>query len=202
MMRPPPPYAVRITHDKPNYGFWGPAEPLTSEQLADALEWARRLSDLWYRCQELARLAPSISEPRPRTKVLREAFAAAWELPEPNRLVTVAAWPLRALLDLGETDWFGREVGRLLPVILPEPNPFRRQDGIAALLFADAPEVWRSRVLEHYIEACAETQKTLTMARVAEYINRVDHAAAVRVARLIGVPRRRRLTLERIGAAD
>jgi len=133
--------------------------------------------------------------------VLNEAFAAAWKLAEPNRVVTVAAWPLRALLDLGESDWFGCEVGQLLPVILEEPNPFRRQDGLAALLFTDAPVKWRNRVLEHYLEACADTQKTLTMTRMAEYLNRVDHAAAVRVARLIAVSRRRRLTLERLGAS-
>jgi hypothetical protein len=194
---------VRL-HDKPGFGFWGPARPLGNEEAERALVSLRELSGplaSWYRCQELTVVARGAADRKHRNALLREAFVNADVQAEPNRVVTVAAWPLRALLDSGETEWFGRELDRLLPVILAEPNPFRRQDGLWALLFTDAPEPWFERILALYRAACEGPQKTLTMRRVAAYVNRIDPERAVDLARLIHEPRRRRQALREIGAA-
>ena len=106
------------------------------------------------------------------------------------------------LIERGESDWFRRELDRLIPIILPHPNPFSRQDGLYALLFTDAPRDCFDRVLNLYCAACSEQQKTLTMRGVAEYVDTLDHLAALRVALLIREVRRRRQALRAIGEGE
>lgn len=188
-------------HSKLNCGFWLPDHPLSTDEVGRVVTWARQLSGpsaAWYRCQELAQVAQQVGDPELRADLLREAFANADRQEDANRIVTVASWPLRTLLDTGEPEWFARETHRLLPIILREPNPFRRQDGLFALLFVDAPRPCFDRVLSLYCEACADLQKVLTMRRVAVYINPRDHAKAIEVCLLIREPRRRRQALRAI----
>jgi len=70
--------------------------------------------------------------------VLHEALAAAKEQEEPNRIVSVATWPIgvfvrRAIGDVSAI------VPELLEIISREPNPVRRADALALLLGAVLP---------------------------------------------------------------
>ena len=96
-----------------------------------AHELARAIADPWYRCQSLAAAGLHLREER----VLEEAFAAALELTEPNRIVTVSAWPLKALVLIGSTK-AGEHARRLLSIIAPEPSPLRRADALRELFGA------------------------------------------------------------------
>ncbi len=189
-------------HEKPGFGFWRPDHALSAAEVERAVTGVRRLGGpmaAWNRCQGLAEVAQGVQDRDDRARLLQEAFANADDCQEPNRVVTVGAWPLRALLDTGELEWFERELDRLLRVILAEPNPFRRQDGLYALLFVDAPQLSFDRTLDLFCAACREAQKTQTMRRVAEYVSRAHHAKAVEVCQLIREPRRRRQALRAIG---
>jgi len=73
-----------------------------------------------------------------RIPVIDEAFEAAAELREPNRGVTVASWPLKALALCGESSRVQSEGARLLLVISQEPSPGRRADALRFLLGATA----------------------------------------------------------------
>lgn len=197
-------YGVVPGHQKPGFGFWMPDHVLSAEDVARAVQWARDLqgpSASWYRCQELAQTAQGAPTTETRRELLREAFAEADAQTEPNRIVTVASWPLRALLDAGELPWFEQELSRLLETILPEPNPFRRQDGLYALLFCDAPQTALDRVAALYEAACAGVQKVQTMRRTAQYLCARDQGRARDLCLLIRDPRRRRQALRAIGEA-
>jgi len=75
---------------------------------------------------------PDIAEAK---RLLVLALAAAREQDEPNRVVTVASWPLSILtnLDRGQTQ---HHVAQLLCIIADEPNCIRRADALLALLSA------------------------------------------------------------------
>ena len=189
-------------HRKPAFGFWVPDHPLSADELDRAVETVRRMDHFgasWFRCQELARLAQNLADPSRRPALLHEAFANAAEQTDPNRIVTLASSPLRTLLDVGDYGWFEREFDRLLPIALSDPNPFSRQDALYALLFVDAPQACFDRVLQAFREACSETEKALTVQRVAQYIDNRDHALAVDVCLRIRDPKRRRRALRKIG---
>lgn len=189
-------------HGKPGFGFWVPDHRLSADEVERAVDCVRRMDHFgasWYRCLELARLAANMADTSRRAELLREAFAYADKQKDANRIVTLASWPLRTLLDIRDYDWFERELDRLLPIALPEPNPFSRQDALYALLFVDAPQACFDWVLQAFREACSETEKRLTVQRVAQYIDTRDHALAVEVCSLIRDPKRRRMALRKIG---
>lgn len=174
---------------------WDLAETDTERALANA----RAIGRSWTRCRLLSRAAQFITDPDLREQVLREAFAAARETGEPNRIVTASRWPLSVLLDIGDTGFFALEVERMLAVIRQEPHPIRRQDALSCIMFPNAPRQWLDRVFEAFCEACLEGQKYLTMRRAAQKINEVDHERALRIALMIRHPRERRRTLRLIG---
>jgi hypothetical protein len=104
---------------------------------AQALELARRIEDPWFRCQALSIAAVHARDRRVRTRAIDEAFAAANELDEPNRVVTVSAWAIKALLVVGDdARRVSAETGRLLQTIAAESSPVRRADGLRWLLGA------------------------------------------------------------------
>lgn len=195
-------YRIVRGHEKAGFGFWKPEDVLSERQIEEAVNWYRGLCGplaSWYRCQGLSEVAQGADGCMQRQELLREALANADQQSGPNRIVTVSAWPLRALLDIGEVEWFDRELGGLLPIIVDEPNPFRRQDGLYALLFVDAPRPSLDRVFSLFCAACADAQKTQTMRRMAVYVDRVDHGKAIEVCLLIRESRRRRGALRAIG---
>ncbi|MFO7898913.1 MAG: hypothetical protein R6V58_07620 [Planctomycetota bacterium] len=88
-------------------------------------------------------------------RIIDESLEAAVSLDEPNRVVTVASWPVRAMvrsrdLRLSET------VDKLLRIITDVGNPVRRADALAYLLDAVHPagRPYRERVLAPLRRAC------------------------------------------------
>jgi len=117
---------------------------LATQDPPAALEAARHITHPWYRCQALANAAEHIRERKLALKALQEALDAADEQRAPNRVVTVASWPLRVLVVLGEDARVRSHLDRLMQRIAGEPHPIRRMDGQMALLAAlkgCAPEV-------------------------------------------------------------
>ena len=116
---------------------------------ATAVSLARAIRHPWYRCQSLAIAGMEIDDPKLRLTLVDEALAAADELEEPNRVVTVASWPIEVLAAHGPTPRLQSEVERLLAVAGTEPHTLRRADALAMLLArAWADETARGRVLE------------------------------------------------------
>lgn len=116
-----------------------------------ARELARSIADPWYRCQSLAAVGLHLRE----ECVLEEAFAAALELTEPNRVVTVSAWPLKALVLIGSKK-AGEHVRHLLSIIAAEPSPVRRGDALRELfgaVSAAEPRIAQP-VAEAFVNAC------------------------------------------------
>jgi hypothetical protein len=118
-----------------------------------ALLVARNIRHPWYRCQALSAVAES--EPRAvvREALLSESLTAAFELTEPNRVVTVAGWPLARLIHTnpGKANFF---ILRLLEVISQEPHGLRKLDGLASILLrVSRVSVLRELVLPPFLAA-------------------------------------------------
>jgi len=88
-----------------------------------ALSRTRRIDNAWYRCQSLAFVVPHCLDFDEKLSILAEAFDAALSLGEPNRIVTVAAWPVGALVADGMHELLAEKV-EILPQY-PGPDPAR-----------------------------------------------------------------------------
>jgi hypothetical protein len=131
---------------------------LVASSVPDALAEARANPHPWYRCQSLASVAAEIADDAEAMGVLQEALDAAKEQDEPNRVVTVAAWPLSVLVRRSLRDVSG-DVADLLAIIAPEPNPVRRADALLMLLQAVMRDRdLRDAVLAPLLHACAESR--------------------------------------------
>jgi len=84
-----------------------------------------------------------------------EALDAAFSLRQPNRIVSVAAWPVRAMVRTRHPD-LPVTLDRLLALISGVGNPVRRADALHFLLEAVHPagRAYRERVLTPFREAC------------------------------------------------
>jgi hypothetical protein len=122
-----------------------------------ALEIARGIRHPWYRCQALTAVAEGESSPKICKSLLMEALSAAYEQAEPNRIVTVASWPLRHLSKLSPKD---AEIitRRLQATIEAEPHGLRKLDGLSAILHAvmDSSEL-RARILPAFQKAASSS---------------------------------------------
>jgi hypothetical protein len=128
---------------------------VAGHDFAMAVEIAGAIEHPWYRCQALTIAASHVSDLAAARTVLNRALAAAHELDEPNRIVTVASWPLRALITRDLADQ-SAEVNRLLGIIQSEPHSLRRADALFSLLeavFTNAP--LRERVLSSLLSSLA-----------------------------------------------
>src|SRR3954469_1720155 len=103
---------------------------IAKRQPARALQLARSITDAWFRCQALSYVALELSSTKERHSILNEAFSAASKLSEPNRVVTVSAWPLKVLSVHGDSRLLKSETDRLLTLIATEPSPVRRADAL------------------------------------------------------------------------
>ena len=74
---------------------------LLPHNLEGALVAAREVRHPWYRCQSLSMVAMHVSDPRLRLSLVDEALRAADEMEEPNRIVSVASWPVEVLAAAG-----------------------------------------------------------------------------------------------------
>ena len=99
-----------------------------------ALELARRIDDPWFRCQALSMAAVHVQDRRTQKRAIQEAFASANALSDPNRIVTVSSWPLKALALTGNAAPAAAEAERLLRIISADRSPVRRADALRHLL--------------------------------------------------------------------
>jgi hypothetical protein len=127
---------------------------LVRSDLSAAWKTARAIEHPWYRCQALAAVAGGLNAPQAEA-CLKQALAAAHELTEPNRIVTVASWPIGVYVRRGIAD-VTAEVKRLLAIIAGEPHTLRRAHALFSLLGAVSinPPL-RARVFARLFEALA-----------------------------------------------
>jgi hypothetical protein len=159
-------------------------QSLLPERPKDALARAREIRHPWYRCQALASVAEAMHVTSEILKILAESFAAAYEQSEPNRVVSVASWPLKHLVEIG-VDHAATQVETLLAVAASEPHGLRRLDALNRVLWAVAPEAsLRTRVAEAFLSTsnvCTGWRTKRTVASMAEYIAIFDLALAKRM---------------------
>jgi len=123
-----------------------------------AVELARSISDPWFRCQALSAAARHHPRAAARARIIDEAIDAANEAGDPNRVVTVSAWPIKVLTAHGQFDRVEKEVRRLLDLIATESSPVRRADALKYLFGAvvGAPRKITTRVVEALVSAALE----------------------------------------------
>lgn len=149
-----------------------------------ALVVARAIRHPWYRCQAITGVAEATASTAERSALVAEALAAACEQAEPNRVVNVAGWPLRVLVQYGDAG-SARVVDHLLRVIADEPHGLRRLDGVAAILgsvIGDAE--LRALAWPAFLQAAAGSAGWRTeriVACMAEALAAHDLAAALRL---------------------
>ena len=106
---------------------------IAAEKPQQALELAHGIRDSWFRCQALSIAAVHVLDPRTQRRAIDDALSAANELREPNRVVTVSSWPVKALALTGNMRRVSVEVDRLLQIIAGEGSPVRRADALRYL---------------------------------------------------------------------
>lgn len=117
-----------------------------------ALAAARKIEHPWYRCQALSSVAEACSSRAEAVSLLEEALDAAYAQGEPNRVASVARWPLRLLAKVDQTR-AATHSARLLLIIAREPHGLRRLDGLCAILVGVASvESLRGAVLYAFSE--------------------------------------------------
>jgi hypothetical protein len=129
---------------------------LSASQPQKALEVANAVTDPWFRCQALSIAAVHLTDRPAQGRAIDDAFASANKLREPNRVVTVSSWPIKALALTGNITRVPHEVARLLAVMSTEPSPVRRADALRYLLgsvSASTTAVAR-RVAAEFAAAC------------------------------------------------
>jgi len=150
----------------------------------EALTVARAIRHPWYRCQALSAVGQALRSRTEALRVLNESLAAAHEQVEPNRVVTVAAWPLRHLLRLDRAA-AEEKVERLLELAAAEPHGLRRLHALNSLLWAIADDpALRTKVAEVYLNtarACSGWRTERTIAFMAQYITTLDAPLAKRL---------------------
>ena len=122
----------------------------------EALTLARAIADPWFRCQALSMAAVHLTDRRMRLSAIEDALLAANELVEPNRVVSVSAWPIKALALCEETRRLDAETARLLTIVATEPSPVRRLDALR-LLLGSVIATWTGtarEVAEAFAAAC------------------------------------------------
>jgi len=166
-----------------------------------ALEVARSISEPWYRCQSLAQVAWHLEDRKQSEKVIREALAAAYEHIEPNRVVSVASWAVRAMVKQSDRR-LGSVVDELLQKIQREANPVRQADGLLLLFEAVFYESrLRDLVLDALLVACEQMnswKRPLILSDIALVFARDDPDRAAQIIDLIGEGRWSRKTRREI----
>ncbi len=123
---------------------------------ARAIELAKRIVDPWYRCQALAHVAHETSDLRQKKRFLRRAFAAAAELSDLNRKVTVSAWPLKVLCHSPGAGDLTAETERLLHSAREITSPVQRADALNLVLgsLLEASKPLFVKALQNFTAAC------------------------------------------------
>jgi hypothetical protein len=121
---------------------------IASSDNASALRIARNIDDPWFRCQALGYVAWNTADDRRFLRLVAESLESGWSIKDPNRSVTVIAWPVAALArrDYSQPDAMERSFGilreviaRLTGIIAQEPNPASRADALMTHIHALSP---------------------------------------------------------------
>ncbi len=176
-----------------------------------ALAHARAITDPWFLCQALSYVAFHAPDAATREALLAESFAAADALIQPNRVVSVSAWPLKVAATYWPLDRVQREIARQLAIIAREPSPVRRANGLlhtidALLRCPGAIEP----VLRAFVDACLapllqgrrNKRGEAYLARTVRIIACVDQAWAGECCERIQGPNLRARALESLRHAD
>lgn len=102
-----------------------------------ALKLASTIIHAWYRCQSLTAVAEQLRG-KDQLNALSAALAAAKEQSEPNRVVTVASWPIRVMAAVNPekaAEW----IAALLAIAETEPHNLRRSHALQSLAFVTSP---------------------------------------------------------------
>jgi hypothetical protein len=172
----------------------------------EALELARSIEAPWFRCQALTSVALHANDARLRDSLIDEAFLAASQLTEPNRIVSVASWPLKVLVRHDSSERVRVETERLLGIANSEPSPVRRADSLVGLLgavIAAGPGVVRP-VVDALASACLQPLANGKRNKKGEYllgvcipgIHHVDPALAAHLLSLLPEARAQRVRRE------
>lgn len=97
---------------------------------------AHQIVDPWFRCQVLASCAEGLSSDE-RLPLIDAALTAARELDSPNRIVSVAAWPIRVVAGTAP-DRCADEIRQLVAIAETEPHHLRRADALQLLAASTA----------------------------------------------------------------
>lgn len=157
---------------------------LASRSAGEALALARTIQHPWYRCQAIASIVEKNRSIPTAGALLNEALQAACSQDEPNRVASVAFWPL-VLLVRHDPLRAAEHTSRLLGIIAGEPHGLRRLDGLCAILSA---VVSVPKLREEVLSPLLETAKVSSGWRTERLMNGViqvliahDRAAAVSV---------------------
>ncbi len=168
-----------------------------------ALELARSISEPWYRCQSLAHVAWHLEDRKQSEKVIGEALAAAYEQTEPNRIVSVASWAVRVMVERSDRR-LRSVVNELLEKIQRQPNPVRQADALFYLFEAVFYESrLRDLVLDALLDACERMnswKRPSFLSNIALVIARDDPDRAGQIVDMIGEGRKSRQTRREIAA--
>jgi hypothetical protein len=176
---------------------------LKASDLNAALKVARAIEHPWYRCQSLSNVAEHCEPLNEKRELVREAFRAALECENPNRIVTVAFWPLKVLADNGLANDIRQQLDPLLEILSHEQNPVCRIDALAPLVaaFRNGPMDCFYRVLDQLEEGCRLCRSwkgDYNLRFVAPLVNKVDPQRAAELLGQIKQPRMRRRALKDI----
>lgn len=157
---------------------------LASRSASEALALARTIQHPWYRCQAIASIVEKNRSLSAAEALLNEALDAAYSQDEPNRVASVAFWPL-VLLVQHDPLRAAEHTSRLLGIIASEPHGLRRLDGLCAILSA---VVSVPKLREEVLSPLLETAKVSSGWRTERLMNGViqvliahDRAAAMSV---------------------
>lgn len=125
---------------------------LAKNSPSQALAVARTVLHPWYRCQALASIVEANPSHPNSEEILNEALSAAYSQSEPNRVASVAMWPLKQLIHINVAS-ASDHTTKLLKIIGQEPHGLRRLGGLQAILISVSPiNELRDAVLQAFLE--------------------------------------------------
>lgn len=129
------------------------ATHLARTNLRRAMEVAYAIRHPWYRCQALAAVADAHPQTKAALRLLDDAFRAAGDQEDINRIITVTSWPLHVCVRLAPRV-AERKVDELLALAAREPHTLRRGHALCAVLNAvSASPALKARVLAAAVDA-------------------------------------------------
>lgn len=195
----------RIEITSADVGGRAEVHQLRSVDADAALRRARQIRHPWYRCQAISSVAEVQRSPTVALRLLAESLSAAREEEEPNRIVSVAAWPLRQLVALDPAK-AKAVVEDLLKIISAEPHGLRRLDGLSRIIVAVAEDSELLELTKDPFKAASlasegwRTERTIAF--IASYLAPRDREFALDLL-VSRVPNRfRKAAMEKIGDAQ